>query len=485
MITSTLAVLIVVHLILGGFDTLYHHEFKERLAWRPSQRKEVKLHGIRNLFYAVIYFCFGILNPSGIFAVIFIAILLIEVGITLVDFVEEDKSRKLPVTERILHTVLALSFGAILVLLVPRLWSNKALESALNFQWLGAWSFLCCIAAVAAVFFAARDFHAAKRLSRIADKKPAMLIAPASPEKHYLITGGTGFIGSKLVRTLSDAGYKITVLTRHEKNGEHLPKAVTLITSLDDISNDHKIDIVINLAGATTAKYWSAKHKEKMITSRIDTTRGLVALIGRLRHKPELLISGSAIGAYGISTDGQVDEDDSAKDESFSQQLCLTWEAEALRAANIGIRVVLLRTGMVLDIEDGPMSAMLIPTEFGGGAILGDGKQIMSWITRDDIIRAIAHIVATESIAGPVNAVSPAAVPNAEFTRTLASALSRPTLVKFPKRVLAMLAGGFASEILLASQHVEPTKLLNSGFVFSDDTLKNALNNMLAIEPTR
>ena len=107
MITSTLAVLIVVHLILGGFDTLYHHEFKERLAWRPSQRKEVKLHGIRNLFYAVIYFCFGILNPSGIFAVIFIAILLIEVGITLVDFVEEDKSRKLPVTERILHTAVS------------------------------------------------------------------------------------------------------------------------------------------------------------------------------------------------------------------------------------------------------------------------------------------------------------------------------------------------------------------------------------------
>ncbi len=137
---------------------------------------------------------------------------------------------------------------------------------------------------------------------------------------------------------------------------------------------------------------------------------------------------------------------------------------------------------MVLDIEDGPMSAMLIPTELGGGAMLGDGKQMMSWISRDDLIRAIAHIVSSESISGPVNAVSPGCVDNAEFTRTLAGALTRPTLVKIPKRILSTLAGGFATEILLASQKVEPEKLLDSGFIFNDKTLESTLNSMLALD---
>ena len=136
---------------------------------------------------------------------------------------------------------------------------------------------------------------------------------------------------------------------------------------------------------------------------------------------------------------------------------------------------------MVIDIDGGPLGAMLVPTELGGGAILGSGKHYMSWITRDDMVRLIDHLVKTPSISGPVNAVAPTPVNNAEFTRTLARALRRPTLVKVPKRILELLAGGFASEILLGNQHIAPTKMLESGFVFNDKNLDSALKTLSLI----
>jgi len=485
-ITSTLTVLIIAHMVMGGLDTFYHHEFKERLAWRVSQRKELKLHGIRNIFYALIYLSFAVFNPTGIWAWILIAILITEIIITLIDFVEEDHSRKLPTSERILHTILALNFGAILVLLIPRLWVNGQLSSALNFAWAGLWSLLCTFAVVGALLLAVRDLHASRRLSRIAAKEAAVLIAKTTSPRHYLLTGGTGFIGSKLVEALQAAGNTVTVLTRALDNGKHLQGPVRLITTLDDLPDDGDIDVVVNLAGASTANYWSKKHKQTMLDSRLDTTRALVDWMKAAAHKPELFISGSAIGVYGTSTAENTSEADAIDDDSsYSQNLCQRWEAEALHAANPQTRVVLLRTGMVIDLEGGPLAAMLIPTEFGGGAILGNGKHTMSWITRDDMVRLIDHIVNSPSVSGPVNAVAPTPVSNATFTRTLARALGRPTLVKIPKFFLELVAGGFATEILLGNQHIAPEKLLQSGFEFNDKDLRSALNRMLAIDNKR
>lgn len=479
MLTTPLMILISLHLLMGGFDTLYHHELREKLAWKKSQAHEMKLHGIRNFFYALIYLCLGVITPTGLWAYGLIAILTIELIITLVDFVEEDNSRKLPASERVLHTVLSLNFGAILAMLIPKLWLLGSADTALITGWNSWWSVICVSASLLAVVMAFRDLHASARLKKLL-LRPELELISTGAKKRILVTGATGFIGNALVRALQNAEHDVIALSRSMDNIKHFNAPITLVTDLKQIKTDTKIDVVINLAGATTAALWTPKYKDKMLDSRLNTTKSIIALIERLEHKPETLISGSAIGIYGVNPTDTSEEDQPATlDGSFSQTLCQLWEAEAAAATEFGVRVVLLRMGMVIDPDGGSLAEMLVPTELGGGAVFGNGKHHMSWITREDLIRFIGHIMHDNNIEGPVNAVSPEPVTNREFVSTLAKTLYRPTLIRIPKFIFTHVIGEFGKEILLADQDVLPIKATMYGFEFNHPRLKAALEDLL------
>jgi len=464
---------------MGGSDTLYHHEFSEKLAWRKSQSHELWLHAIRNVFYAVIFFGLGTLKPGGIWAYVIILGLATEFLITLWDFVEEDLTRKLPASERLLHTVLTANYGIVLALLVPVLWGWRHNETGLNWTWYGIWSVLMIFAAIGVFILGLRDFHASHRLKRLRSRPAAELIAQLDCPKTVLITGGTGFIGRRLIAALQADGHRVTVLTRNATTAD-LPAPITLIETLDNIKNDASIDVIVNLAGESLSDgLWTTRKQAAMRESRIGLTKNLVALIERLERKPELLISGSAIGIYGVTPEGELREDTLITDDgTVSQKLCRDWETEARKAAAFKVRVVLLRIGMVLDREGGALNQIIVPTEFGGGAVFGKGDHMMSWITRDDLIGLIGHIIATPDIKGVINGVGPEPVNNKRFTKAVASALYRPTLVSIPAFAIKAL-GGLGREILLGDQTVIPAKALAHGYVFKDPNVEIAMKTHL------
>jgi len=477
--TTIVWIFITLQIVMGGSDTLYHHEFSEKLAWRKSQTHELWLHGIRNVFYAVIFFGLGTIQPGGLWALAIILGLGAEFLITLWDFVEEDLTRKLPATERLLHTVLTANYGIVLALLIPVLWNFRHNETALIWTWHGPWSVLMVIAAVGVFVLGLRDFHASHRLQRLWTRPATDLIPQMDGIKTVLITGGTGFVGRRLIAALQAGGHKITVLTRDATTAD-LPAPITLIETLDDINNDACIDVIVNLAGESLSNgLWTPKKQVAMRESRIGLTRKLIALIARLDCKPELLLNGSAIGVYGVTPDGELREDTViTNDGTVSQKLCRDWETEARKAEAFNVRVVLLRTGMVLDREGGALNQIIVPTEFGGGAIFGKGNHMMSWITRDDLVGLIGHIIATPDITGAINGVGPEPVNNRRFTKAVASALYRPTLVSIPAFVIRAL-GGLGREILLGDQTVVPAKALAHGYVFKDPNVEIAMKTNL------
>ena len=191
-----------------------------------------------------------------------------------------------------------------------------------------------------------------------------------------------------------------------------------------------------------------------------------------------MLVSGSAVGWYGLWQDQTLTE--SAKSHAcFSHELCETWENAARPAAEHGVRVVCLRIGLVLGTEGGMVARMLTPFEFGLGGPIGSGRQWMSWIERDDLVRLIAHVIATPDLSGPINATAPIPVTNSTFTEELARKLHRPALFRIPGALLRRLGGDFANELLLGGQRVLPNKALSNGFVFRHETLRSAFEAIL------
>ena len=451
---------------MGLFDTLFHHELTERLAWRASQKLELRLHGVRNFFYGVIFICFAWFEPHGAFAAALALLLVLEVMITLWDFVEEDLSRKLPWTERINHTLLTLNYGAILALLAPILWQWIQQPTAATLVSYGWWSVMASLAAFGVAVFAARDLLAAARSERLLRGDPADLVSVLQPHRHVLVTGGTGFVGSRLVEALVSAGHYVTVLTRDDRKAHNLSHPVRVITDLDQVRNHERFDALVNLAGDPIANgFWTAKKRARIIQSRVETTAALEALVARLDHKPECLISGSAIGWYGPRGDEVITEK-SDPAPAFTQEVCARWEQAAVKATKAGVRVVRLRMGLVLGVDGGMLAQLLTPFEFGGGAKLGDGRQWMSWIEQDDLIRVIALAIADPTLSGPVNATAPSPVRNDAFTRALGKALERPAVLRIPARALTLALGNMARETMLVSQRVVPKKLIDHGFEF-------------------
>ncbi len=294
-----------------------------------------------------------------------------------------------------------------------------------------------------------------------------------------LITGGTGFIGSALTRSLTEQGYEVTVLSRNPDSVEKIcGPGIKALNNLNQLKPEDTFHTIINLAGAPIFDArWSDARKQIIRDSRIGLTKQLVASMARMAVKPELLISGSAIGYYGDQGDTVLTEQ-SATNKDFSEQLCTDWENEAKKAEQLGVRVCLIRTGLVLAEGGGLLKRMLLPFRLGLGGRLGDGQQWMSWIHRQDWI-AIARLMITDSsMQGAYNATAPNPVTNSEFARTLAHCLNRPALLPVPAWLLKILLGEM-SGLVLGSQRVMPERLLALGFKFQYTDLSSALNQVL------
>ncbi len=469
--------LIFIQVAMGGFDTIVHHEMTERLAWRPSQQRELQLHGVRNLLYGLLFATLALFEVHGLFAIAAIVLVAIELIVTLWDFVEEDMTRRLPASERINHTLLTLNYGAILVLLTPVFLGWSALDSAIVRADYGVLSDLAILSAIAVAIFGLRDLAAAQRSPQLAPARPGPLLNVLGRRRYrVLVTGGTGFIGTRLIEALVCNGHRVIVQTRSAARAAALTPPLRIVTKLDQIADDEQIDVIINLAGdPVAAGLWTRRKRFRILWSRLKATDGVVRLIGRLERKPELLINASAIGWYGPRDDDGALDENSAANDCFTHRVCAIWEDYAARARTFGVRVVCLRIGLVLGVEGGMLANMLMPFEFGLGARLGNGRQWMSWISRDDLVRLIGHVAATPALQGPVNATAPEPVRNMTFTRALGKALRRPAFLAAPAWLLRFLAGALAEELLIGGQRVMPAKALASGFRFADTDLQDTL----------
>lgn len=237
-------------------------------------------------------------------------------------------------------------------------------------------------------------------------------------------------------------------------------------------------DAVIHLAGETIMGRWTKSKKTKIRESRVHGTRNLARALAEAQSKPKVFVCSSAIGYYGSRGDEVLDETSSAGTD-FLADVCGEWEASTQAAIDAGIRTVHLRTGVVLSTKGGALGKMLTPFKLGLGGRLGDGRQWMSWVDMQDMIGAILYTLETDALRGPVNMVAPNAVINAEFTRTLASVLSRPAIFPVPAFAIKAALGEMGEAVLLGSQRVTPRQLLHSGYQFHFSDLEASLRNAL------
>lgn len=480
MTIELLAVLVILQIAMGAFDTLYHHELTERLAWHASARKELRLHAVRNGFYALLFLLAAWTEPRGLVALVVLAVLAVELVITLWDFVEEDLSRRLPATERVTHTLLAVNYGAILAFIAPLLWSWAALPAGLEFVTRGWLSWLLTASAAAVAVFGLRDWLASARAPRLLPT-PAAPLAEAFGDtpRRILVTGATGFVGTRLVEALATAGHDVVALVRSRDKAASLAAPVTLITSLDQLPATTRLDAIVHLAGAPIADApWTRANRHRILRSRLSGTRAIDRLIGRLKARPAVVLSASAIGYYGEGGDDVLTEADrptGQQTKGFAHRSCAAVEAATAKLRTKGVRVVALRIGLVLDHSGGVLARMLPAFDLCLGGRLGDGRQWMSWISRDDLVRLIVHAIVRDDIDGALNATAPAPVRNAAFTTALGRAIGRPAILFIPAFAIRMGLGDMGRELLLASQRVLPAKALGTGFIFRHPSLETAL----------
>jgi len=291
---------------------------------------------------------------------------------------------------------------------------------------------------------------------------------------NILITGGTGFIGSALTEFFIQKGYLITILSR---NPQAL-SSVRIIKSIEQISVDEKIDIIINLAGAPINKRWTNSYKELLIDSRLGVTKNLILLIKSLKTKPDLFISASAIGYYGTQNNKYIDEN-SLYINDFTHELCNLWELEAKKAKKLGVRTCITRLGVVLGKNGGALEEVLPIFRLGIGAKIGSGKQFFSWVHIDDVIGAFNFLIKDKKQKGIYNLTSPNPVTNYRFTKELGKMISRPTVLSIPKFLIKMIFGEMGDKLLLNGSAVYPKKLLDSGYEFQFKTIEASLENIL------
>lgn len=296
---------------------------------------------------------------------------------------------------------------------------------------------------------------------------------------NILLTGGTGLIGRALCRHWLAEGHRLWVWSRAPQTVAQLCGAevqgVGSLQQLDGVT----LDAVVNLAGAPIAdRPWTKSRKALLWDSRVKLTEQLVEWLGKREQKPALLISGSAVGWYGDGGEHRLTEADQPVAADFASQLCNAWEERATEATVLGIRVVLVRTGLVLARDGGFLQRLLPVFKLGLGGRLGNGRQWMPWIHIEDQIALIDFLLRQPAASGPYNACAPAPVRNADFTRSLARCLRRPAILPAPAPVLKPLLGELAG-LLLGGQHVLPQRLQEEGFSFRFTDLDSALADLL------
>ncbi|CAA6804121.1 MAG: Cell division inhibitor [uncultured Sulfurovum sp.] len=460
---------------LGAFDTLYHHEFKERLPWRPEVQDELKIHALRNVFYFIIFISLAWIEWHGILAWVFLAILLAEVFVTFTDFALEGKVRDVPSPEIIIHALLGIVYGAALAYLIPEVlgWTNAV--SGFNLVNHGLLSWVMTAYALAVLVFAFRDHF---RSLEVDNFKQTYAISLKEKKQQVLITGGSGFIGSKVAQALIEDGHEVSILTRSFKTtAQKFSKQLTLLESLDEVENAY--EIILNLAGSPINQRWNKENREKIVKSRLTITQEVVKYIQRIDKKPKLLISSSGTGIYEESLTEEFNELSALSSSSFTAEVCKAWEAEAQKAEKYGVRVVPLRTGLVLATDGGVLSQMLPAFDLCLGGKLGSGKQMMPWIDMQDMLGVIEHIINNNELEGVVNATAPMPVNNLVFSKSLAKAMRRPILLPTPVFMLNLLYGKeMVQELLLEGRSVYPVKVQERGYEFKFKTLEASMNNL-------
>ena len=296
------------------------------------------------------------------------------------------------------------------------------------------------------------------------------------------MTGGTGFIGSAMVRLFLNQGHRLTLYVRDYAAARlKLGPDPDLVRHLDEIPNTACIDAIINLAGEGIAnERWTHQRKQILLDSRVQPTRDLVQLVARLEQRPGVWLNSSAIGYYGVQLPGAetpLTESDSGQPE-FTHELCRRWEAEARKAEVHGIRVCLVRTGIVLG--NGGMLAQLLPMyRMWLGGRIGSGKQILSWIQLQDLLGVFQHLLNSTSSQGVYNAVAPGPVTQATFSSTLASLLRRPALLNLRASWVRAMFGEMGERLLLQGQHVRPARLQSESFTYNYPDVRSALQASL------
>jgi uncharacterized protein len=291
-----------------------------------------------------------------------------------------------------------------------------------------------------------------------------------------LVSGSSGLIGAALLRSLRASGYEVVCLIRGAASGKgQIAWDPARALAPESISG---FDAVIHLAGESIVGRWTEAKKHRILESRVQGTRHLAEALAATPQRPQVLISASAIGYYGDRGEETLRED-STSGEGFLPEVCREWERAAEPAAGAGIRAVQMRFGLVLSASGGALQKMLLPFRMGVGGNMGNGRQWWSWVDIDDLVGAVQHVIDTEAVRGPVNMVAPSPVRNEEFTKTLASVLSRPAIFPMPAFAARLVFGQMGDELLLASQQVEPAKLLASGFIFQKPDLRKALEGIL------
>lgn len=302
------------------------------------------------------------------------------------------------------------------------------------------------------------------------------------------ITGATGFVGSRLVKKLNDAGYQILILTRNPEKAKRVfpssafPNLETVKYTPKESGDWQKAisgcDAVINLAGEPISERWTPQHKQEILESRQLGTRNLVEAIAQAESKPQLLISGSAIGYYGTSETATFDETNPPGND-FLAEVCQQWEAEANKVKELGVRLVIFRIGIVLGDDGGALAKMIGPFKMFAGGPIGSGRQWFSWIHRDDLVNLILEAIKRTDMAGIYNATAPNPVRMTEFCQTLGEVINRPSWLPVPEFALELLLGDGA-KVILEGQQVLPKQTQSLGFQYQYPDLKPALTEILS-----
>jgi uncharacterized protein len=483
---SLLFTLIVVQALLGGFDNLWHHEITERLPHKRAAARELTLHAVREFLYAYLFFALAWYEWRGAWAALIATVFALEVVITLADFIVEDQTRHLPKLERVLHTLLAMNVGAVFIVLAPILIQWVSAPTAIKPVSHGAISWVFTVFSAGVLAWSLRNALAVLHHRRPPEWVRNPLKVHSAPSgRTVLITGATGFIGGHLVRRLLARGDAIMVLTRDadralDRFGPH----VTIITNLKALPSSTRIDAIVNLAGERIlALPWTSRRRRELLRSRLDTTKAVTDLCGRLDHPPRVLVSASAIGYYGVCGDEMLNER-AAPQPIFQSELCQQWEAATQPADDLGVRVVAMRLGLVLARDGGALPPMAQPVRLGFGAIMGSGRQWVSWIHIDDAVRLMEFALGNPALRGAVNAVAPTPVKHDEFQRELARTLRRRLWLRIPAWVLRGTLGEMA-QLLVDGQRVVPNRAVTAGFVFQYSDSGAALRQLLGSSPLK